>query len=101
MEVSKETVQASFELNRIAGELVQIKIALFQLVGMLGGNMENNNQDAPLEDPPLPEPNEPDPSTRPETEPIQEPEIEPEPLPDVEPIKKPEPIPGQDNTLKF
>ncbi|KTC76942.1 hypothetical protein [Legionella brunensis] len=94
MDVSKVTVQASFELNRIAEELVEIKIAIFQLVGMLNNNMENNNQETPLEEPPLPEPNEPDPSTLPETEPIEEPETEPEPLPDVEPIKKPEPIPN-------
>ncbi|STX48853.1 Uncharacterised protein [Legionella hackeliae] len=88
MEVSKETVQASFELSRIAEELVGIKSALLQLIGMLNQNMNINNQEIPLEEPPLPEPNEPVPSILPETEPVEQPETEPEPLPDVEPIKK-------------
>ncbi|ASQ44778.1 hypothetical protein [Legionella clemsonensis] len=93
MEVSKETVQASFELRRIAEELVGIKHVLFQLVGMLHQTMEDSNQEKPLEEPPLPEPNEPGPANLPESEPVELPETEPESLPDIEPIKKPEPIP--------
>ncbi|KTD07558.1 hypothetical protein [Legionella jamestowniensis] len=93
MEVSKETVQASFELNRIAEELVGIKHALFQLVGMLHQEKETS-QERPLEEPPLPEPHEPGPANLPESEPVELPETQPESLPDIEPIKKPEPIPG-------
>ncbi|KTD15974.1 Uncharacterised protein [Legionella lansingensis] len=98
MEVSKETVQASFELNRIAQELVEIKIALLQLIGMLNQQTHYNAQEIPtppFEEPPLPSPDEPMPSDLPETEPIEEPEIQPEQPPDVEPIKKPEPLPDK------
>ncbi|KTD18062.1 hypothetical protein [Legionella jordanis] len=95
MEVSKETVQASFELNRIAEELVEIKIALFQLVGMLHQQLQQNQEipTPPMEEPSLPEPSEPLPADRPEPEPIERPETEPGHPNESEPIKKPEPLP--------